>query len=115
MAAKKSQLSATELCNIIKVCGDAQVSELKLGNLFLRFGKVAEPAKEVAPLPSGTALPEIQEKVAEQGLLNDQISDREEDIATLLVTNPYLAEKMISEGELEEDVDTDDPGTDEEA
>lgn len=110
---EKCLFTAEELCGIIKACGEAQVVELKLGDLYVRFGQqpVPEaPANEVqspAPTPEAaiSATQNELEKEAERALTQDEVKLREDQLDMALLENPLLYEELIAKGEVEDDGD----------
>ena len=110
----KPFLSGEEICKIIGVCSKHGVSQFTYGPLSFTFGVTlaAEPTK------FGQSTPEkvIQEQQNEEktAILHEEIQTKEEQVAELMVTDPYLAEKLMAEGELEPDFVGEDDGTDSE-
>ncbi len=113
MPTVKNGLSSQEVCAIITSCATNNVSVLKFGELYLRFGPTAEeqPKSESAhPKTPDTAISEQQhEKQNEQTLEYESELTREEQLANALVENPLLHEELLRNGELEDDAD-DEPG-----
>jgi hypothetical protein len=117
----KTTLSPRDLCSILKACGDARVTLLQLGDLHVEFAGPASPAPVVeirtdtldskslrkfmnqASQPiSPPGLAETQARIAEEALVDDELALREQQIAELHLTNPLLAEQLITQGELED-------------
>lgn len=112
-------LSAEEVCVIIKVCGEAKVTELKLGDLQVIFLPKEETRPGVtlksplasldqAPPPLTAAeIAEIQRKEAKKALERDEARVRKEQLEEMFLTDPLRAEELLRQGELEPDGDED--------
>lgn len=110
----KPFLSGEEICKIIGVCSKNGVSEFTYDTLYFTFGSKSAPcpAPQVS-IPENIILEQqkIEEKTA---LLQEEIKTKEEQVAELMVADPYLAEKLMAEGELEVDSAGETDGTDSE-
>lgn len=113
-------VDSQEICSIIESCAMHGVTLLKLGDLHIEFNG---QAKKLAKTPVSPALPVAREnqspdteisddqhkKNNDEAILQNEMQLRAEQIAELLVTDPRMAEEMLENGELEDDVD-DEPG-----
>jgi hypothetical protein len=116
----KSPLTPAQVCAIIKACRDAQVTELQLGDLYVRFGPQAKPGDQMeapaaipanvaqaAPTPQkkpGPESPEAHEE-ATKALVQEELNFREEQLALMWIEDPLAAQELILKGELEIDGD----------
>lgn len=102
----EKQLNSDEICKIIEACAKAGVSSLKCGPLELSFGKQTESHHSVQP-----AVTEITDdqhrKMTEDAITQDEIRLRKDQIEQMLIENPALAEKLVADGDLEDDDGTD--------
>lgn len=106
-------MSSEEVCRILRTCAAVGVTELKLGALSVTLGTPPRSGAGVSPrenTESATPATEIAEPnhllQSRESLTQREVDLREDQIAELLLTDPIEAERMISEGELEEDGDT---------
>ncbi len=116
---QENSLTSEQVCLIIEASGKAKVAKLEFRDLYLEFGQVAQlPTPEVVHMNSfvgqsvNTAHPstpaaemaDIQTKIAQESLEQDEISVRQDRLMQMLIENPHEAEKMImSEGFNEDD------------
>lgn len=104
-------MTATEIIAILEASRKNRVHLLKLMDFEAEFfpvagvqiagsgkltGHKAQPADEMAE-PN-------HQKQSEESLELDELQAREDQIADLLLTDPLLAEQLIQQGELAEDV-----------
>lgn len=105
---------------ILESCAKHGVSQLKLGPLEVAFGGPIKSLAEI--LPPGAAQPEtspenvIQAQHTEERIAHEEqeAATREQQVAELLITDPYLAEQLAEKGELKlpEAGDVEDDGND---
>lgn len=114
-------LTASDVCAIIKACGESGVVSLRYESLRLSFEKSSKeprtpdpasfwsgPVGPVPPtLPVATLTASEHEQIQRDTLESDELDVREQQIEDLLLTEPLRAEELIIKGELESD------GTDE--
>lgn len=113
---------------MIETSAKAGVSELKFGDLHVKFGRPTEnivgmsippqyhyPFVQQNPAsPSKNDLSEDQHnQQAKESLEVDEIRLREEQLALALVEDPVRYEELLREGELSDDVDSADSEDDE--
>lgn len=120
-------LTADEICRIISASAQAQVRELRFGDLHIQWGKqtpLVVPAPRPSPqrvgrrfaggeppAPSEQATPEPNhDQLNQEGLEQEELRLREQQIEDLLLTDPAYAEQLITEGQLGEVPD--EPGRD---
>ncbi len=110
-----NKLSSSEVCLILKECANAGVLELKFGTLSVSFGKspkgqdILEPREHVvAPKPAAEMVEVNHKQQTKESLAQMECELREDQIAELLITDPLEAERLIAEGDLEEDDQTTD-------
>jgi hypothetical protein len=112
----KILLSSDEVCGIIEACGKARASELKFAGLYLRFDRSVETAgpygldqvDRVTSSPPEAEISEIQKTQAADSLVQDEILHKRERLSEMLITDPVEAERLLMQGELEDDGDSDD-------
>jgi hypothetical protein len=103
--------TSLDLCAIIEVCAQHNVSRLKCRGLDLEFGRTAssEPGQgsfhdSLAPV---AAITDIEhEQSSRDSLENDELAMRDEQVALAVIEDPALAEQLFIDGELE-DADSD--------
>jgi hypothetical protein len=99
----KKHMTVPEVVSIINECGASGVSELKFGDLYVKFStKAASNIPD--PLPTVTEITESQKKNESRSLENDELNFREDQLANALLENPLLAEELLIKGELEKGV-----------
>lgn len=112
MVTKSKGLVAAEICLIIESSSKHQVSVLKFGDLYLRFGPQASPQETVMmPEPStpGVEIPEPDHaKINEATLRSEEAELRLFQIEELKLTNPLEYEELVRNEGIE-DAD-DEPG-----
>lgn len=103
----KKELSASEICAIIKASSEAGVRVLKYHSLCLEFGK---PVTEIVtvvnpdPLPLVTAaaeIAELQKTASKESLETQALRAKQDQIDLMLIEDPLQAEELISRGDLE--------------
>lgn len=106
MSSTFNAFSGKDICEIIKQCAKSRVSELRFGDLFVRFDAEAKrvetnsPEKASQEFPSGD--PEKTTEVLEDAniLLRSEAID--EEINSLIISDPDTYEEMLSRRELED-------------
>ncbi len=89
------KLSVDEVCRLVKVCARFGVREFSLGNLTFKLGQ--EPNTFFTP-SSATG----KSEAVEQDYVNKQeIKMKEDELATMLVTDPLAYEQLMEQGDLE--------------
>lgn len=125
MPSKNSSLTARDIALILDACNKADVRVMKYAGLYLEFW----PKRPQAPEPGVTQpelhLPElhtipvteitaIQKQQSKESLFQGEQALKEDQIAELWITDPYKAEQMLANGELDESIGRDD-GDDEDS
>jgi hypothetical protein len=128
MSATKNGLKAEEISLIIKACEQARVRVLKYAGLYIEFGRPAD-APQVqeeeqvsiphAPQDRGIAAPathpavaeitDIQKRESDKSLLKEELDLKDDQLAEMWITDPYAAEQLVIDGQLEESKNGDDP------
>lgn len=124
MSPEKTTLSTAQVCSILKASAKAGVSELKFGNLHVKFGRPAEtPTQDyleqrfvqqnpaIAPVVNLTE--EQHKQLAKLSLEDDELHTREDQLARALVEDPMLYEELLAKGELTDELDDADSDDDE--
>ena len=95
-------LSRNDLLKLIKACKENGVQELKFQGLHLTFGATEIVAQESPPLATEIVEDRAneQEALTVKSALADKISEKEDEVANLMITDPAEYERLILEGEL---------------
>lgn len=119
-------ISAEDACRIIEVCGKSNVSELRFRGIHVRFGRPTESfqgtgvpleaplgmEQAISPYPD-TEISREPEPQNENSLLDEELRLKDERIAMALLENPAEAERLLLQGDLEDERQR--PDDDEEA
>lgn len=121
MPSENSSLTAGDIGLILKACKATGVTTLKFGDLCVEFGNKPVPSHlaESLHLPPLHTIPvteitEIQKQQSKESLFQSEQALKEDQIAELWITDPYKAEQMLANGELDEPIGRDD-GDDEDS
>jgi hypothetical protein len=123
---KSGLLKADEVCRIISTCARSNVSVLKFGDLYVKFGptpirgkkdtKVSfeSPSENFTaaapdPIAPEAEISENAKRIDAESLEKDELDLREMQIQESVLTDPLEFEKGLASGDLEND------GSDEEA
>lgn len=94
--------NADELIRVIRACHKASVTELKIGNIEVKFGEA--PKLEIRQ--GVTVLPEIVEselkKVQDEVNVAENLETAEDRLDLLQIEDPGLYERLVIERELED-------------
>lgn len=91
----KKILESSEICSIIKACGESEVSELKFGDLSIKFGR---SASHLNPEPVlDRSIEQEQTRIQDEVLVQDELMSREDELANMLVEDPVRYEEMLAE------------------
>lgn len=111
----EKKLSSSAIERIIKTCGEVGVSELKFGDLHVRFDKPVNRAQEdrdfrseVSETPFSqpdTEISAIQEQAYKESLERDEVALREEQLSQMFIEDPAQAERLLLDGKLSEEAD----------
>lgn len=88
-----------ELCELIKVCGEAGVAELKFADLHVTF-VLSKAPDEVA---LGYEQPIIKDESEAEVILRDEVKLKEDQLDLALIERPGEYERMLMSGELEDE------------
>lgn len=101
----KISLSGKEICEIIELSAKNGATELKFGDLSIHFG----PRADKSPKPTVAEITDDQHKTQNKEALEaEELRTRKEQIDLMLIEDPALAERLISQGDLEDDGTGDD-------
>lgn len=106
---KSSQLTRADICAIIDHSAKASVRSLEVNGLRFEFGEraLAKPSPATRTTtepttPTDAALSEEQHhKQNESSLEREELVIKEERLALMMIEDPYQAEQLIADGELE--------------
>lgn len=94
-------IEAKDLAEIIKACKRADVAELKIGDVSIKF-KTGEAVKTPESKPENLApIAKEIERETEKSLLQENFDSAQEHLANLQLENPALYEELLIERELE--------------
>lgn len=115
---KKNSLSPEGISLIITSCEQAGVRVLKYAGLYIEFDKPVRTPRstqvsEVSPTPDPVEaspitnptvaeITDIQKREAERNILIDEISLKEDQLADMWIEEPYAAEQLEINSQLEE-------------
>ncbi len=112
-APKKSLLTFSQVCSILKACGESRVAELKFGDLHVTFhppvkeGPEAQQYFPTTPTPPEAEISDQQrEQLEKHALAEDERRVKEEQLQQMLIEDPAGYERLLAEGELEQDEET---------
>ena len=109
---EKRLLNFKELCSIIKTCGANNVAELKFGDLCVSFHKKVETQQPIESehkhnTHTDTEISDEQrEQMGKAALEHDEIMTREDQLDQMLIESPSEYERLIAQGDLEDDGQT---------
>lgn len=111
---QKSLLSTEDVCRILKSSEESGILKLKFRDLEFERETGRKVPQPIPQTHSEYAIPEeTHKKQNEQQLLVDELRTKAEQLQELIITDPYQFEKMLADGELVPDEDTDDGDRDE--
>lgn len=94
--------SADELVRVIRACHKAGVTELKIGEILVKFGNGDTPERKTA----GAAIPTVTEaelkEVQQHLLVEENLEHAEEQLSLMQLEDPAQYERLILERELED-------------
>jgi len=100
------ELSAEEVCSILRVCGEAKVSVLKFRDLYVKFGGTAESQKNdvpsALPITPEAEISDNSKQVAFEAIEKEMVLTKEERLALLQIEDPLEYERLVVNGELED-------------
>jgi hypothetical protein len=102
MLMDEKKLSIKELSELIKISAKSGLTELKFGDLELRFGKNTE--KLINPSVKEITA-EQHDKQNKETLEIDTVRLKKDQLDQLFLENPSLAESLLLDGELDDDGD----------
>ena len=115
----KEMFQSKEICNIIKVCSEAGVVELKFGGLEVKFGGASLPSPKKSPAelgfqgkeayqisPQKSVLPDSNATSQKMDLIDKQVLEDLER-TNLLLEDPLAYEQMIFDEHLTGNAGTD--------
>lgn len=85
-------IEISELCDILKACGEAKVHKIRLGSLYLEFGP---DSSQVKPPPATEIV--AQEK---RSLLQDEQKVKQDQLENMLLEDPEGYEELLLGGDL---------------
>lgn len=93
----ESELSAKEICSILKASQEAGVTVLKFRGLYVRFGWPASPEQTLAPTApeSVQASTETPEEISQQAIDKEAILTKEERLALMVIEEPEEYERLM--------------------
>lgn len=112
--AKSLALSSDDVVRIIEASAKCGVGVLKFQDLMVSFGKQVEPEVVLPGNPANNSASMVEAPTEQQlqtqgqnALEKSELELREEQLSELAITNPLEFERLINQGELEDDTDID--------
>lgn len=97
--------SAEELVRILRACKSAQVTELKIGGIEVKF-EHGETARTIGAKSDIKPLPEKEFKAAaSENLIRENVESAEDKLSLMQIEDPALYEQLLIEGELGDGTD----------
>lgn len=90
-----STMDPKEIHGIIKACGEAGVTKLVFGGLYLEFGRTDPQAAHLPPPPAAEMA--VQQ---EKSILQDEQKIKQDILENLMLEQPQLYEELLQRGEL---------------
>lgn len=87
----KTSFKATELCELIKACGEAGVAEFSLGDLRVSF----MGQKASGMLTMGQYAPSIEDRSEPSPTTHEVELSQDEELAQKLLADPLAYEEMV--------------------
>ena len=103
---QEKTLKVTDIQAIMELCTKHNVLKLKFESLSIEFDRPTNTNRttpEIDPVP-----PVELEKAERDAILRDEVALREEQIREMHITNPLLAEELLTDGDLESDDESSD-------
>lgn len=92
-------LTAKDVCDIIKQCGESGVVDLELGKLKLSF-----ESKPIVPCSPQASF--LEGQVESEALEEEGDSVRERQISETIITDPISYEEMVLNGDIDAETET---------
>lgn len=99
-------LTAQEICSIIKECARQGVAEMTYGELHVKFQPLGEREEAPAHVPPSQRVrvpAKTLDKIESDSLRNDELAVKEDDLAQMLIEDPAQYEKLVLQGDLADD------------
>jgi hypothetical protein len=93
------ELTAKDICNILRACRESGASKLKFAGIEAEFFP-ADYMKASESLPEAEISVEQAAVVDEQQLARDEFRAKSERLAMMLIEDPAQYEKLLLDGEL---------------
>jgi hypothetical protein len=90
------QMTADDICNILKTCAEANVAHLSLGKLQVTFKESQTPPINYMEVGD----PLMQDVLAGEAVERDELVHKDEELARLEIEDPVAYEKAILSGDL---------------
>lgn len=91
-------MEISQLCDLIRTCGESGVVELSFDTLHVKFAQVSPATKrEDEAMVTAVADPGQESEL----LLKETLRLREDDLAMKLITDPAEFERLLVAGELD--------------
>ena len=93
---------ANELIRVLKACRQVGVSELKIGDVEVKFGPGETAQAQKVEVESQTLTDTELEQAVNKANLSANIADAESRLNLMQIDNPALYEQLVLEQELED-------------
>lgn len=102
---KENILSSTEICDIVKVCGESGVQHFKFFELDITFASKQSNEKDSATHSPGQVLESTRIDEDVKLIARDELNVKEQEISELILTDPYRYEQLMIQQDLRMDSD----------
>jgi hypothetical protein len=94
--------SADEIIRVIKACRTARVTELKIGDIEVKFGSGETPKRKTVGVEEPTVTESEFQTAQTDVNENENLDDAEDRLDLLQIDDPSLYERLVLERELED-------------
>ena len=93
---------AKDLVRVLKACRQAGVTELKIGDIAVKFGASEIPQTEKVRIEHQPLTESELETAVKKANISDNVADAEDRLDFMQIDNPSLYEQLVIERELED-------------
>lgn len=98
-----TDIDFAKLAELIKACKSANVTDLKIGSIEVKFAERNVRIKRINQIESEIPIPTAEqlETATRDSEIGDQLADAEDQMDLMPIENPVLFEQLLVERELE--------------
>ncbi len=96
----EKEFTASDICLIIKQCGDSGVSTFNLGRLRVNFGSPKTTPADINELQTFNFSEEQHEAVVQEVTERDELAHKESILAQMEIEDPVEFERLMTMGDL---------------